>query len=226
MSIGDDLRDGFLTAFEMVAGEVTVFRDYGTLEQKSLNLSGIKGNDENRVDKVLFQFAEQEDIQIRDVIQQKGSRDLWEVYETEDTVAAGTFLNFTAKVRRLPGASLPPANRGNAAITVHGDVFGGLQVNTTNSSQTIGVTNISKVESDAAKLKELLQDNRISSMDREDATQALDRVVELSKRVKSGDVISRTKEKLDFVKSVCGVAKDLAVIATPLIDHIANHLNK
>jgi hypothetical protein len=62
--------------------------------------------------------------------------------------------------------------------------------------------------------------------DREDATHALDRVTELAKRAKTDEVVKRTKEKLDFVKSVFEVAKDVAQVAAPYIDSIARLISQ
>lgn len=209
-----------MVLFNSNASTVTVFRDYSSDRARSFELKAMKNNEKNRRDKVMFQFDRQVDVQIGDVIQQKNSRDLWQVYEVEDFVLDDIVIDFEARVRKYPGTSLPRRETANVAITVQGHLMGGVQVNSPNSSQSVILANASKIGNDVAKLKELLADTRIPQLDREDAGQALERVAELSKREKTEDVIKRTKEKLDFVKSVFGVAKDIAQVAAPYIESI------
>jgi hypothetical protein len=207
--------------FAQFASTVTVYRNYGSERVTSFELKAMKNNEKNRPEKVMFQFDRQADVQVGDVIQQKKSRDLWQVYEVEDDVLDGILILFEAKVRKYPGTSLPRLEPRNVAITVQGHLMGGVQVNSPNSSQNVILANVSALGNNVVKLKELLADKRIAEIDREDASQALDRVAELSKRAKTDEVVKRTKEKLDFVKSVFEVAKDIAQVAAPYIESIA-----
>lgn len=217
-------RQGFMVLFNSNASNVTVYRHYDTEKPVSFEFKAMKNNEKNRLDKVMFQFDRQVGVQIGDVIQQKNSRDLWQVYELEDEVIEDTLILFEAKVRKYPGTSVPRLDPRNVAITVQGNLTGGVQVNSPNSSQNVVLANSSAVRNDVVKLKELLADKRISQIDREDASQALERVVELSNGEKTETALKRTKEKLDFAKSVFDVAKDVAQIAAPYIDSIARSM--
>lgn len=115
---------------------------------------------------------------------------------------------------------------GNIAVTVQGHVTGGIQVNSPNSSQTVILAAASLIENDLSKLKELLADTRITAIDREDALQALERVAELSKREKTDDALKRANEKLDFVKRVFEVYKDIADVAAPYIASVVRLLGQ
>jgi hypothetical protein len=212
--------------FDELASTVTVYRNYGSELARSFEFKAMKNNEDNRLDKVMFQFESQVDVQVNDVIQQKGSRDIWQVYEVEDFVLDDILIHFDARVRKYPGTSPARRESGNVAITVHGPLMGGLQINSPNSSQNVVLANASRIGNDVAKLKELLAEACIAQLDREDANQALDRVAELSKREKTDEVVKRTKEKLDFVKSVFEVAKDVAQLAAPYIDSIARLIAK
>jgi hypothetical protein len=220
MSIGLAHREGFKVLFDQMASTVTVYRNYGSEQARSFEFKAMKNNEKNRLDKVMFQFDRQVDVQLADVIQQKNTRDLWQVYEVEDLILEDILIFFEAKVRKYPGTSLPRNPNASVAITVQGHLMGGVQINSPNSSQNVILANASRIGNDVAQLKELLSDKRIAQIDREDASQALERVAELSKRAKTDEVIKRTKEKLDFVKSVFAVAKDVAQVAAPYIDSI------
>jgi len=220
MSVGQMHRQGFTVLFEQFAGIVTVYREYGSERARSFEIKAMKNNEKNRLDKVMFQFDRQADVQIEDVIQQKNSRDLRQGMKSK-TILWTKFILFEAKVRKYPGMALPRHEHRNVAITVQGDLIGGVQVNSPHSSQRVGVENMSTIAKDVAALRELLNDRRIPQIDREDACQALERAVELSKRERNSDVVKRTTEKLDFVKGVFAVAKDIPQVAGPYIDSIA-----
>ena len=51
----------------------------------------------------MFQFPEVVDVKVGDVLQMEGSRDLWEVYEIEDKVIGGEFVNMNAWVQKKGG---------------------------------------------------------------------------------------------------------------------------
>jgi hypothetical protein len=88
------LRRGFETLFRQFAGPVSIFRAYGKPEQTCKEFFAMKNSEKHRPSEVMFQFLEQLDISPGDVIQQQGSRDLWAVSETEDSVEAGVLICF------------------------------------------------------------------------------------------------------------------------------------
>ncbi|HEY6185775.1 MAG TPA: hypothetical protein VIW67_26270 [Terriglobales bacterium] len=84
MEFGKTMREGFEEMVRMLGCTVQIYKNLGTRDQKVTEVRGLKNSEKNRPDKVIFQFLEALDIQNGDILQQKGTRDLWRVIDTED----------------------------------------------------------------------------------------------------------------------------------------------
>jgi hypothetical protein len=103
MSSGLMFKQGFEVLMQEFGGPISVHRDFGTDKQSSATYRGMKNNEKNNPNKIMFQFPELVDVRVGDVLQQEGARDLWEVYEVEDKVISGTFINLNAWVHKVEG---------------------------------------------------------------------------------------------------------------------------
>jgi hypothetical protein len=222
MNGGELLRQGFETLFNQFASTVDVFRDYGKASQNSVQMKAMKSNEKRRLDKVMFEFLDRADVRVGDVIQQKGSRDLWSVTEVEDIVEADVFLNIQAKVVRLGTGGTETA--GPKSLTIGGSVFGAIQINSPNSTQSVSVAGVSVIQNDVDKLKELLRSAALSDFKTEEGILILDRLNELAKRGKSPEVMESAKDKLEFLSKLFATvssASSVALKAGPYIREIA-----
>jgi hypothetical protein len=98
MSDGLIFKQGFDMLLAHHGGNVLIHKGWGTPNQKTQKVRAIKNSEKDRPNDVMFQFPKQMDIQVGDVIQQEGARDLWEVVDTEDHVHLGIYVHFEAKV--------------------------------------------------------------------------------------------------------------------------------
>jgi len=117
-------KQGFDILMQEFGEPILLHRNADSDTQNSSTHRGMKNNEKNNSNKVMFQFPERVDVRIGDVLQQEGSRDLWEVYEIEDKVIAGTFINLDAWVHKK-GGMLGRRTDARAGIVVRGDVHVG-----------------------------------------------------------------------------------------------------
>ncbi len=96
-------KQGFEVLMQQFGEPILVHRDFGKPQQNSATYRGMKNNEKNNRNKIMFQFPEAVDVRVGDVLQQKAARDLWEVYELEDHVVSGTFINLNAWVHKKEG---------------------------------------------------------------------------------------------------------------------------
>jgi hypothetical protein len=83
-----------------MGGTGLVHKNWGTPQQTTVELLGLKSSEKNRPKNVMFQFPERLDIATGDVIQQKGAQDLWRVTDVEDSVHGDVYVYFEAKVEK------------------------------------------------------------------------------------------------------------------------------
>jgi len=202
---------------------VLIHKNFASSNQTTREVRGLKNNEKNKLDKVMFQFPEVEDINIGDVLQLKAGRDLWQVTETEDTIHGDVLTNFTAKVRKLnaPAPAEPRAKSANSLV-IHGDVYGAVQIGNEHSSQSV-LVQLTKVDQSISELKKLIPQAPASELDKEEALLALERLTQLSKKEKTPDVIARAKDKLEVVKNTLQTAVELGKVAAPYIALLAAH---
>jgi len=223
MSIGNSFKHGFQQIFLHMGGTVLVHKNWGTPQQTTVELRGLKNSEKNRPQNVMFQFPERLDIATGDVIQQKGAQDLWRVTDIEDSVHGDVYVNFEAKVEKMSGP-IKPAHSG-AQVVVHGPNYGGIQVAGGHSTQSMTVE-LALVHENLKQLRSLGATLPVSDLDKEELELTLDRVGQLAAKPKSDDVAAKMREKLDIVKSVFSVSKDIAALAMPYIGMIAEAVSK
>lgn len=204
-------------------GTILVHKRYGMEGHTTSEHSGMKNNEKNNPNKVMFQFPEKVDIKNGDVLQQEGASDLWEVYETEDHVVSGTYIHFNAFVHKRDGVIGRKEQR-LPSVHIGGHNLGGIQIGNERSNQTVNVT-VSPFNSELEALRDIVVDaHDIDELDKEEIQLALDRVEELSKREeKPPSLLKRVKEKLDFVKTTMDLSEK-AVVAAPYIAAILEKL--
>ncbi len=198
-----------------MGGTILIHKKWGTEAQSTTEARGLKNSEKNRPDKVMFQFPEAMDIEVGDLLQQKGARDLWKVTEVEDTIHGDVYVLFEANVEKFNGTA-QRAPSGRSQVIVQGSVYGGIQLDSPNASQNISVQ-LFQVDENIRRLKDLIQGGNIPELDKEEAIQALERISQLSRKEKEPSVVSKMKEKLELVKTTIDLSKDIIAPAAPYI---------
>lgn len=214
MSIGKQVKQGFLMVFKQVGGAIQIHKNWGTPEQSTVETSGLKNNEKGRPSKVMFQFPERIDISAGDVVQQKGGGDLWRVIETEDCIQAGEYIYFEAKVEKLNGA--PRQSRSPTNVVIHGPNYGGVQISSPNATQNVSVE-FHAVSENVAKLRGLAKKLNLAELDSEDLEEAFARLAQLSQKQKSPDLLLKVKEKIGYIESIFGSSVSIATEAVPYL---------
>lgn len=220
MNIGDDFRSAFEEMTEVMGDTILIYKDWGTPLQLVSEVRGMKNSEKHRRDKVMFQFLEPLEIEIGDILQLKGARDLWRVTDTQDDVHDGVYVHFEARVEKFSGRPVE-VKPTPSHVVVHGSVYGGIQVHSPHATQSNSVQPL-QVDENIRKLRELLKEAPVSDLDKEEAGLALDRVSQLAQKAKTEEVLSKVKQKLDIVKVAFDVSKDIALIAGPYIGAITH----
>ena len=223
MSIGNTFKHSFQMMLQHAGSTILVHKCWGTPQQTTSELRGLKNSEKNRPQNVMFQFPERIDVAAGDVIQQKGAQDLWRVVDVEDCVEGDVYVYFEAKMEKMSG---PPKHTPlGAQIVVQGANYGGIQVSGPHSTQSMSVEVI-QVQENLKHLRSLATQLPISDLEKEELGLAIDRVGQLAAKPKSEDVLAKAREKLDLIKSVFSVSKDLASLAIPYIAMIAQSVCK
>ena len=217
---GRQFKNGFNMLFRQMKCTVFIHKNYDSDRQTTTEHLALKNNEKNKPSKVMFQFPERIDIEVGDVIQQKNAHDLWEVYETEDTVIGDVYIHFEAKVNKV-GAAKPFQQGGN--VIIQGPNYGAIQSNSPNATQNV-IVNGTNISDQVAGLKKLLQNDEIDELDQDECNAALERIEQLAPRSEEPKVADKIKQKLDIVNGTFGVAKNLASLAAPYIETITNGL--
>lgn len=224
MNIGQEFKHGFNEILKLMGCTVLIHKKWGTPHQQIIEARGLKNNEKGRPHKVMFQFPERMDIQPGDILQQKGALDLWRVFDVEDEIHGDVYVNFEAKVEKFsgPGARDPSAR---SQVLVQGSVYGGIQLESPHATQNVSVQ-ILQLDENIRHLRELLRKAPLSELDKEEASHALERVSQLSRKERSPEVVSKIKEKLELVKTALDVGKDIAAAAAPYIAAIVQAISR
>lgn len=214
-------KTGFSRLFQQFSGMVEVHKKWGTTEEATFEVRAMKNNEKGRPSKVMFQFPERLDVSVGDVIQQKGGADLWRVAETEDRIVADEYVYFEAKVEKMNAA--PSRSAAPTSVIIHGPNYGGIQVASNNAVQNVSVE-IRAIQENIDKLQDLSSRLDASELDREELNLALDRVVQLSQKRPSGELLVKVKDKLDFISSIFKSSVSVYDSAKPYIAAIAHAL--
>jgi hypothetical protein len=172
MNAGSDLKQGFNMLMAQFGEPIVVRRGLGTDNESSATLRGMKNNEKNNVSKVMFQFSDPVDVRVGDVLQQEKARELWEVYEIEDNVIGGTFINLTARVQKAGGPGGGPTweggksgQRSGTHQVVNIQKFTGVFGNVTNSNVSLY---------DYSSIHQLLKERSIPQEQRNELENILD----------------------------------------------------
>lgn len=222
---GAMLKQGFNMLMHEHGQTILIYKNYGTPQQTIHEARGLKNSEERRPDKVLFQFGELQSVSRGDILQVKGSRDLWCVTDTEDEVEGGVLISFTVHVAKQDAPRREWPNHQPIHLNVNAPVYGTIQIQSPNSSQNVSIS-LNQVEVSLEKLKDLLSKSSINELDKEEALAAIDRINQLAHKPKTNDVIARAKEKLELVKNTIGTAVELSKITAPYIALIGEHFAK
>ncbi|MDB6025661.1 MAG: hypothetical protein JWM68_1884 [Verrucomicrobiales bacterium] len=220
MEAGHIFREGFEELMRTFGSTLIIHTGWNTLNQAFVEVQGMKNNQKNRPDKVMFQFPQAvNEVQTGSIIQMKGARDLFRVVDTEDKIIAGVFVHFTAHVEKLQADGTPVQSQKHGVV-FNAPVQGGVQIGGYKNVQSIQVQN-SDLARAVSELRVLLQKAQIPEINRDDGMEALQRIEALGSKPKSNEVYTRVKDRLEVVKNVFAISKDVALIAAPYIDQIA-----
>jgi hypothetical protein len=200
---------------------IIVHKAWGTPEHSSFEVRGLKNSEKNRPQKVIFQFPESIDVQVGDFLQQKGARDMWRVVEVEDELQDDVYILFEARVEKATGNGAELTRQSRPSVVIQGHVYGGVQIDSPNANQHVSVQ-LLQVDENIRKLRELMQNMSVDELEREDGLAALERISQLARKPKTPDVIKKAKEKLELVKAMFDLAKDVGTVAAPYITLLAN----
>lgn len=216
----DGIMDTFL---DMHGGEVTVYRNYGTPEQtERVFPRALKNTRTKRGGGDIFQFRNREDIEEGDIIQQKGSQDLWIVTETSDFLDGNTYLNFDVAVSRASRNGLMKARPGQGPhVSIGGSVYGGLQVSSPGARQNVTVNINPQVADAIAQLRQHVSASELDELDKDEISHELTRIEELAKKGNEPKAKVKLLEKLNVVEKMLSVSEKLAKIGGPLVGIIA-----
>ena len=224
MNAGHTFKQGFNGLLKRLGGTILVHKNHGKQDNSITEHMGLKNHKEHNPDKIMFQFSEKIDINVGDVLQQKESSDLWEVYETSDNIVAGTFIFFEAYVTKS-GSKIAHPSSGTTSVIIEGANLGGIQIGTTNSKQKVSVT-VSPVKPELEALRRLvIEATDIDELDKEDIQLALDRVEDLSTRDKSPGLIKKVKDKIDLIETLLNVSVKASAAAPhflAIVDKLTN----
>lgn len=199
-------------------GPVTIYRNFGSPQQtERLIPKALKNTKTKHGGGQVFQFRDREDIIEGDIIQQKGSNDLWLVRDTNDFMDGEDFIYFEAEVEKASrtGSPRPKANMGNT-VSIGGSVYGALQVGAAHSSQSVNVSVDQQFTSSMNQLRDVVRDSELDELDKEELLHEIGRVEELAKR-DDEKAKSKVMERLTVVEKGVSVSEKLAKVAIPLI---------
>jgi len=165
----------------------------------------------------VYQFPQRYDIAEGDMIQQKGSRDVWLVTDAHDFMDGDDFIYFEADVERASrtGAARPKPGFGHT-VNIGGNVLGGLQVGTHRSTQTTNVSINQQIATPLNQLSEAVRGSDLDQLDKEELLHEIARVEDLAKR---GDekATSKAMERLNVIEKGVAISERFATLAVPLI---------
>lgn len=222
MNVGLRSKQAFEHLLRRMGSTVQIHKHWGTPNQQTVEAPALKNGDDKLPNKVMFQFSQHMNIEIGDVLQQMGSYDSWRVIETEDQIVGGVYVCFEVSVEK-PSNQAAGAIYGRSQVIVQGSVFGGIQIDSPHATQSVSAQ-VLQVDENLCRLRELLQRAPISGLEKEDASQALDRISQLMRKQRNPEVIAKIKEKLELVKITFDLAKDIAGTAAPYLTAIGESI--
>ena len=153
---------------------------------------------------------------------QEGS-EWWEVVDKEEEMSGDDVLiGYLITAESVGQDRKRMKKRDEATVVIHGPVTGGVQVGGSHNVQTVTVNQ--HFNESFNRLREAIEGSpELTTYQKQDAIEALDKLPALAKEERSEGVIKRAKEKLELVKSIISIGKDLAIVAMPYLEAIAKH---
>ena len=218
MSVGDQFREAFEMMVQEMGDDILVYKNWGNPSQSVKEVRGLKNSHKGRPKDVMFQFLADPGLAIGDVVQQKGSRDLWRVVELRDDVLSGVFHSLDADVVNVSATAKPTSPREDGhTVVIHGSVHGGVQVASPNAIQH-NTVQVSHIENDIRQISRLLAESSLPQLEKEDAALALARISDLASREKAPDMLAKVAEKIESLKSIALGVSSLPPMIVPLLD--------
>jgi len=216
MNIGETFRNQFLHMVDTVGDTILIHKNWNMPSQTTLEIRGLKNSPDGRPKETVFQLPEDPGIALGDVIQQKGSRDLWRVTEVHDDITDDVFQFFEACVVNMTSSPRVPRSMSGHSVHVQGPVYGGIQIDSHGSVQHNNV-HISNVDNDIHQIRNLFAASELSSLDKEEAALALGRISDLAKKQQSPDVLAKISAKIEELKGLATNVTALTSTAMPLL---------
>jgi len=218
---GETFKGVFQNFYNSYGQIITVIRNYGSPEESSFDLRALKNSKKGRPDDVMFQFAEQVDVRIDDIIKLKQGRDLWKVYDIEDKIIGDVYVNFEAKVVKVNPNGIEITKNKKEQTVFNAPIYGGVQVGGQNNSQNISINIQNEIDKILNELQKVIVKSNIEELQKEDAEEAIIRISKLSKQEQNEQTISRLKSRIELLREIINTGKELAPLATPLIISLA-----
>jgi len=167
------------------------------------------------------------DYQLRDIPEQVKNRVLDWALKLEAAGVTGNDQSFTAKEKQLAESIILNVAGGiDQSNNVHvGGSATGVQVGNSDSSQNVQVQTHSEVTTTFNNIREAIKQSDLTQLDKEDATEALDRAEDLAKREKTPGVLTRIKDKLSVVQKIAATSAKLGATAAPWIAWLVHHFH-
>jgi hypothetical protein len=212
LGIGDAFREGFKAMLDIQGQTIIVHDKFNTSEASSYEVRGLKNTEGKNSKQVVFQFLDQLDIQVGNVLQAKGSRDYWRVTDTEDIVTDDTFINFEVHVQKVNVAGQPtrPLPSAGTTYNLHGQHS---RVNIGSQDSSVNISN-QKTENVFADMRQVIQTHVGNEGER---AQILNRLDELEHAKGKS---SFTQKYQDFIAS----AADHISLLSPFIPALTKML--
>lgn len=174
------------------------------------------------IDKETFVFPKNISIEVGTQFQMKDGDDWWEVTDKQDEMS-----RFEGKVGHLitaerVGPDRKRIRRDSEASAVIHTLIGGVQIGGSHNTQIVSVNH--RFDQNIIELRQLIEkSSELTGYQKEDAIDALAKLPALTKQEGSDAATKRAKEKLEIVRSVISIGKDLAIVAMPYLEAIARH---
>lgn len=223
MNIGEALQKSRLVLMKHFGQTILVHRNYGTPDETVTETQGIKSAEEYNPEEVLFLFPERIDLLDGDVLQVKESHDVWKVVDTEDQVQENRLIYLQVRVEKLTKDGKRKQTAPTESVVFQGPVMGAVQIGGSQNTQTVTVTNASRVNEDIAQLVHLIESSNLPQLHKDDAVEALNRVKQLDGNEKTDEVVKRVKDRLAIVQEVITAYKGLEAVAAPILTGIAQY---
>ncbi|MGD2092888.1 MAG: hypothetical protein PVH61_42390 [Candidatus Aminicenantes bacterium] len=101
MSNGNLIASNSREVIELHGSTIIIHKNFGKDNHMEIEHKGIRNSKKSNSKYSFFDFADQIDIEIGDLLQQKKSRDLWEVVDVCDEVFEDVFSHLSVKVKKF-----------------------------------------------------------------------------------------------------------------------------